>query len=108
MDGEDNIHNPSPGGEMERQLDDEQQELHDNMDMEGSQEGGDSNGEGLDDNPDELDEGEEGLDNEEAKDGDGSPVSKKSRSIKKKQSMKSTAQSEAEKSKDLAKEPSKP
>ena len=41
---------------------------------------------------------------EEAKEGDGSPVSKKSRAVKKKQSM---MPSEAEKSKDLSKEPRK-
>ena len=108
MDGEDNIENPSPGGEMEHQNDEEQQELQDNIDMEASQEAGESNhGEGGEDENHE-DEGDGAQDDdEEVKEGDGSPVSKKSRGVKKKQSMKTAAQTEAEKTKDLAKEPRK-
>ena len=109
MDGEENIENPSPGGDMEQQNDEEHQELQDNIEMEGSQEGGEesNNGEGDDENHE--DGGEDGAqdDDEEVKEGDGSPVSKKSRTVKKKQSMKTAAQTEAEKSKDLAKEPRK-
>ncbi len=104
MDGEDNIDNPSPGGEMEHQ---EEEQLHDeNLEMEPSQEGGE---EGANSNEGGEDEDAAGDDqqmdgDEEAKDGDGSPVSKKSRQPKKKQSIKP---SEAEKSKDLSKEPRK-
>ena len=75
----------------------------------GSHEGGDDSnvGEGDEENQDEG--GEDGAqdDDEEVKEGDGSPVSKKSRGVKKKQSMKTAAQTEAEKTKDLAKEPRK-
>jgi hypothetical protein len=112
MDGEENIENPSPGGEMEHQNDDDHQDLQDNIDMEGSHEGGDDSnnaGEEGGEEDENQEDGEGGAqdDDEEVKEGDGSPVSKKSRSVKKKQSMKTAAQTEAEKSKDLAKEPRK-
>ena len=113
MDAEDHNDNPSPGGMDEDQLNE--------MDMAGSHpDGEDMDMQGADDSQEagDYDEGDDvgpdgdGMDGEEGKgedDGEGaSPVSKKSRakSMKKKSSM-NNGSNEAEKSKDLSKEPRK-